>query len=137
MWLIIFVILLFIEIITTNLVSIWLALGALFAFITSMCTNQLMVQMIVFFAVSILTLIATRPLAKRYLSTKIEKTNYDRVLGKTAIVTKDISALELGEVKVDGKYWTAKADCTLKKDEKVEVLQIDGVKLIVRRKEEK
>lgn len=135
MWLIVFVILLLIEISTTNLVSIWLAFGALLAFFTSLLCDIAWVQITVFFIVSIIALIATRPIVKRYMNPKIERTNYDSVIGKTAIVTKDIKKLEVGEVKVDGKFWSAKSDDELKKDEEVEILRIEGVKLIVKRKE--
>lgn len=135
-WLIIFVVLLLLELMTTSLVSIWLSLGALIAFFTSLLCDITWIQIIVFFVVSIISLVATRPLVKRYINPKIEKTNYDRVIGKTAVVTKNITKMENGEVKIDGNLWTAKTeDEDIKKDEKVEILRIEGVKLIVRRKE--
>ena len=49
----------------------------------------------------------------------------------TAIVTKEISKNNPGEVKVDGKYWTAMSDKKIKVDSTVKVLEIDGVKLKV------
>ena len=48
------------------------------------------------------------------------------------IVTEEISKLNPGEVKVDGKRWTAISDKKIKKDSKVEILAIEGVKLLVK-----
>ena len=49
----------------------------------------------------------------------------------TGVVTEKINQNEDGEVKVDGKKWTAYADSTLKKGDLVKVLEIKGVKIKV------
>lgn len=134
-WILLCTILVIVEFVTVNLVTIWFAIGALFAFLTSLLIDNTIVQIVIFFLVSILSLIFTRPIVKKYLVPKTIKTNYDKVIGMTGIVTKDIEKLEYGEVKVDGKYWTAKANEEIKKGSKVEILSIEGVKLIVKRKE--
>lgn len=134
-WILLCALLIVIEFITINLVTIWFAIGALFAFLVSLLTSNTIIQVVVFFLISILSLAFTRPLVKKYLVPKTIKTNYDKVLGMTGIVTKDIEKYEYGEVKVDGKYWTAKASESIKKGSKVEILSIEGVKLIVKRKE--
>ena len=99
-------------------------------------TENVLIQTIVFLVISIVTLILTRPLAKKFLIPTVVKTNYDKVIGMIGIVTCDIKKHENGEVKVDGKYWTAKSDHTILKDSKVEILAIEGVKLIVKEVEE-
>ena len=48
------------------------------------------------------------------------------------IVTQDIDKLKPGEVKVDGKMWTAISDKEIKKGKVVEILKIEGVKLKVK-----
>ena len=60
-WLILFVILIVIEILTTGLVCIWFAFGALASLICSYFTNSLIIETPIFIAVSIITLIITRP----------------------------------------------------------------------------
>ena len=50
-----------------------------------------------------------------------------------AIVTEPIRKNKIGEVKVDGKKWSAFSDQTLNVDDTVKVLKIDGVKLKVER----
>ena len=52
-------------------------------------------------------------------------------IGKIGIVTQEISSLEPGEVKVDGKHWSAIASNKISKNEKVKILSIEGVKLKV------
>ena len=85
--------------------------------------------------VSILLLILTRPLAKKYLNSRTVKTNVDSLVGKTCIVTEDIDNLRAeGQVTIMGQVWTARSvqdDMILKKDTKVRVKAISGVKLIV------
>lgn len=134
-WLTLFIIFVIVELITYGLVTIWFAFGALVAFLISFITDSNLIQCVGFFGVSIITLLFTRPVVKKYLTPKIVKTNYDKVIGMIGIVTKDIKKDEYGEVKVDGKYWTAKADKKILRDSEVEILAIDGVKLIVKEKE--
>ena len=47
------------------------------------------------------------------------------------VVTAEIKRNKYGEVKVDGKRWTAYSNKNIKVDSTVKVLEIDGVKLKV------
>lgn len=136
-WLILVIILIIIELITVGLVSIWFAVGALASFITSYFTDNIFIQLPIFIVVSILVLIFTRPLVKKYVSKNITKTNVNKLIGETAIVIEDITKTNVGKVKIDGQIWSAlnNEKGRIKKDEEVEVLSIEGVKLIVRRKD--
>ena len=135
-WLILFVVLIILELWTVNLTTIWFAFGALIAYVVSLFTNNITIQTTVFLAVSVITLILTRPIVKKYLLTKPSRTNADMLIGKIGIVTKEITKTDIGEVKIDGKYWSAKANKKIKEGSKVEILAIEGVKLIVLEKED-
>lgn len=135
-WLILFVVLIILELCTANLTTIWFAFGALLAYIVSLFTDNVMIQTTVFLAVSVITLILTRPVVRKYLLTKPSRTNADMLIGRTGIVTKKITKTDIGEVKIDGKYWSAKANKKIKEGSKVEILAIEGVKLIVKEKED-
>lgn len=135
-WLILFVVLIILELCTVNLTTIWFAFGALLAYIVSLFTDNVMIQTTVFLAVSVITLILTRPVVRKYLLTKPSRTNADMLIGRTGIVTKEITKTDIGEVKIDGKYWSAKANKKIKEGSKVEILAIEGVKLIVKEKED-
>ncbi len=125
------------EAVTAQLLSIWFVLGSIAGLIAALCGAPVIVQVIVFIAVTVVSLIATRPIVKKYLNTRIEKTNFDRCLGTDAVVVEDIDNLApSGQVKADGKIWTARsADASvIPKDSVVVVEKIDGVKLIVAKK---
>lgn len=130
-WLIIFIVLVVIELLTINLVTIWFAIAAVFALIVDVITRNTMLEMLAFTVSSLLLLLLTKPLIKRIKVKKIESTNLDMVINKVGIVTEDILNDKIGEVKVLGKKWSAYSDSEIKKQEKVKILSIDGVKLKV------
>ena len=122
------------EGVTAQLVSIWFVIGAIASLIATACGAELWLQIVIFFAVSVLVLILTRPIVKRRINTKIEKTNADRCIGKDGVVVEEINnLLPTGQVKTDGKVWTARSSdqSIIPKDTVVTVEKIDGVKLIV------
>lgn len=136
-WLGILALMVVVEIVTTQLVSIWFAAGALAAFLAALAgVEQIWVQIIIFVFVSAIALAATRPLVKKVVNQKAEPTNADMVIGKTGTVTDTVDNLaETGTVKVNGSVWTARSadDSVIEKDEKVEILEIRGVKLLVKK----
>lgn len=122
------------EAVTAQLVSIWFVIGAAAALIAAFCGANLTIQVIVFTAVTILALVITRPLVKKYVSPKRERTNADRVLGQTGVVVEEINNLNAtGQVKVDGKIWTARSqnNSIIPIDSQITIKEISGVKLIV------
>ena len=135
-WLILFVILIILELCTINLTTIWFAFGALLAYVTSLFFDNVLIQTTVFLVVSVATLIFTRPIVKKYLLKKPSRTNADMLIGQVGRVNKEIVKDNVGEVKIDGKYWSAKSNKKIKEGSKVEILSIEGVKLIVEKKEE-
>lgn len=139
-WLVLFVALLIIEIITMGLTTIWFAGGALAAFLAGFIGFGLAVQVIVFLAVSIILLVLTRPIAVKYFNQERQKTNAERLIGEKALVLEDIDTLKaVGKVEICGQEWSAKTDepdGKIEKDTIVEVEGIQGVKLIVSKKED-
>lgn len=134
-WFVVIILAAVIEMNTMDLSSIWFSAGALFAFIFSLLDAGWIIQVIIFLVVSVSLLVLVRPVVKKYLKTNVISTNSDRLVGKVAICTKEIRQGERGEVKIDGKFWLAvtSGEENIDVDEKVEVLAIEGVKLIVDR----
>lgn len=130
-WLCLFVLLLGFEIATFNLVSIWFALGALSAAFVTLLTGNIMIQVGTFIIISIIVLLIMKPLVHKFSKPLIIPTNLDRVIGKTGIVTEEITKTKVGEVLVEGKKWSAVSNKKIKKDSFVKILSIDGVKLSV------
>lgn len=138
-WLGAVIVLLVIEIATLGLTTIWFAGGALAAAIAAGCNASLVVQIIVFLAVSVILLLFTRPIAVRYLNKDHVKTNADRFIGQKAVVLEKIDNLNAsGRAQIAGMEWTARAvddKDIIESGTIVLVERIDGVKLMVRRKE--
>ena len=134
-WLVAIIILGFIEAITEGIVSIWFVISGLLALIVSLFTDVFLIQFAIFVIVGIILMITTRSSVSKYLKVNPVRTNLDRVIGMKGIVTEDIKKDKYGEVRVDGKRWTAYStdDKVIKKDEFVEILNIDGNKLAVKK----
>ena len=94
MWLGIVALFLVIEAVTVGLTTIWFAGGALVAAVASGLGASQAVQWILFFAVSVILLIFTRPLAVRYMNRGVERTNVNRLIGEKAVVIQKISNLD-------------------------------------------
>lgn len=135
-WLIFFIILVIIELITVNLVTIWFALGALITSLVSLYTTDTIILLAFFVITSLLLLILTKPVVNKLKVKKVVATNLDQVIGKTGIVSVPIEKDKIGEVKVLGKTWSAYSAKEISKDKKVKILSISGVKLKVEEKEE-
>ena len=134
-WIALTIVFVIAEAATAQLTTVWFALGSIVALILAACgVKSLAVQIVVFLAVSAISLIATRPLVKKMLQKKVVATNADRNIGETGIALAEINNLEAkGEVKVKGVVWTARSENgeVIPEGSKVRVKNIEGVKLIV------
>lgn len=122
------------EAVTVGLVSIWFVIGSVAGLITAVAGGSILLQIIVFFIVSIAALVATRPLVQKLVKKNAVATNADRVLGGTARVTETIdNTIPTGEVYIDGKAWTARSlsGAVIAPDTLVTVIRMEGVKLMV------
>ncbi len=135
-WFVAFIILLVIELETVNLVSVWFAIGAIVSMICSLFVESFIIQLVVFIVVSLVALAITKPIMKKIKVREVIPTNIDRVIGKTATVTKEITKDNYGEAKVFGNVWTAASNKKIPVGTKVKVVAIEGVKLIVKVEEE-
>lgn len=139
-WIGLFIILIIIEIFTVGLTTIWFAIGALAAAGVNTLGANLIIQIIVFFAVSIVLMIFTRPWAAKHLNQNRLKTNYESKIGEVIKITERVDNLrQTGRSIVDGQEWTVRSqdnNVTLEKDELAKVIAVSGVKLIVEKYEE-
>ena len=139
-WLVIFVVLIVIEMATMGLTTIWFAGGALAAFLLALLDIGLPVQIAVFLVVSVLLLALTRPLAVKYFNGDRQRTNAESLIGQQAVVLEEIDTVHsLGRVEVNGMEWSARTGDpggVIPKDTVVLIEAIQGVKLIVKSKEE-
>ena len=136
MWLLVIILLTALEVVTINLVSIWFIISAIVSLFLSFAVDSFYIQFGVFVGLGIILMLLTRPYLVKKLSKKKVRTNFDRIIGKKGLVTEKIEKLKVGEVKVDGKRWSAISKDIIDVGTIVIIEDIDGVKLIVRKGEE-
>ena len=113
----------------------WFALGAVASLLVSLMGASGTVQLITFVVVSLLSLIASRPLVKKIQSAPKEKTNADRIIGQTAVVIHPISPEQRGRVEIEGQDWSAAAvnkEESFTTGQKVQIVRIEGVTVYVK-----
>ncbi|MCL2481200.1 MAG: NfeD family protein [Spirochaetaceae bacterium] len=133
-WLFFIIIFIVIELVTFNLTTLWFAFGSFISMICAYLKFSIIVQIIVFLSVSIVLAILAKPIAVKYLKVGKHKTNIDSLIGETGVVIKTIKDISPGHVKVKGQDWSADSASgeTIEVGEKVEIMEIKGVKLIVK-----
>lgn len=122
------------EMMTTGFLVFWFGLGSIAAMVTSFFTANVYIQATVFLITSTILILLTKPIVNKYISKKDTiPTNVYSVIGKIGFVTKTITPEDAGLVKVNGEVWTALSEnfTLIEKDTEVEIVKIEGVKLIV------
>lgn len=135
-WLILCGVFLLIEIFTVSFLMFWPGIGAFLAFVTSLITDNEVIQIAVFVISTTLMIIFMKPLVKKlFKNNDNTKMNNSSLIGKTGIVVKDIDTINsIGQVKVNGELWSAfTEDENIKSGSTVSVLAIEGVKLKVKK----
>ena len=139
-WLGLFIILIVIELFTVGLTTIWFAIGSRAAMAANTLGGNLIIQIIVFFAVSVVLMIFTRPWAARHLNRNRLKTNYESKIGEIIQITERVDNLkQTGKSIVDGQEWTVRSQNNseiLEEGDLAKIISVSGVKLIVKKYEE-
>ena len=140
-WLALFVAMLAVEALGPALVSVWFAFGAIVALIVSFIPGVAWwVEVVIFVVISLATLLALRPVLRRYFKRNNYNTNIDSFTGKRGYVIEDIEYLKPGAVKIGDVSWTAipvNKDEKILENEVIEVVAVNGNKLIVKKVEVK
>ena len=133
-WVAVTIICVVIESLTLSLTTIWFGISSFLLVFLAFTPIPFGVQLFIFVALSLVLLIFTRPIVKKKLNKKQIATNYERIIGQIAVVTKKITALDKGSVKINGMEWTAavKEDITLEKGSKCIIEEIAGVTAYVK-----
>ena len=135
-WIVVIVVACIVEWATqVQLISIWAALGGVVALILELAGLGKEIQVVVFFAVTIIAIVLTRPLARKMTGFIKTPTNADMNIEKIGKVTKIVDE-ELGimRVKVENIDWSATTEnkSVLPVGTEIVVQAIEGVKLIVK-----
>lgn len=133
-WLVLMVVFLMVEGASVSMVSLWFGAGALAALIVSLLGAEVWLQVLVFFTVSIVLLASLRPLARRYFTPKLTRTNVDSIVGQTGTVTAAIDNVTgQGQIKLASMEWTARSTSgePISTGTLIRVDRIEGVRAFV------
>lgn len=134
-WLGLMIVFLIIEAITVGLATIWFAAGALAAMIAAILGGGLIAQIVLFFLVSFVLLLFTRPVAMKYFNGNKIRTNYEDAIDKTVRITERVDNTGgTGKAVLNGQEWTVRmqnAHMVLEQGALARVEAVEGVKLIL------
>lgn len=136
-WIAVILLAIVIEASSATLTAIWFMPGALVSLVLALCDCSVTSQVVVFALLSLVCLTLGMTLIRKRLKKKFVPTNADRLIGMDGVVSEEIENLAAkGEVKVDGKRWSARSEdgSTIEEGAVVTILRIEGVKLIVEKK---
>ena len=133
-WVAVTIICVVIESLTLALTTIWFGISAFVMVFLAFTPLPFPAQLFIFVALALVLLIFTRPVVKQKINQKKIATNYERIIGQIAVVTKKITALDKGSVKINGMEWTAavREDVVLEEGSKCIVEEIAGVTAYVK-----
>lgn len=123
------------EILTVGFLLFWFGIACLLAMVVSFFTSNIIIQMVAFLVSSVILILSTKPFVKKFINKKTILTNANSLIGKKAIVIKEINNLQgTGQIKIGGEIWSAQneSDTTISENQEVEIIKIEGVKLIVK-----
>lgn len=132
-WAVVIIVSIIVEVETAELVSIWFGIGAIPSLILAIFEQNIGIQFAVFAVVSVILILLTKPLVKRFNQKNTIPTNSDRLIGMTAKVLKEIPIDGKGLIKIDYQEWSAisKTNTVIPVDTEVVVVEITGNKLVV------
>ena len=133
-WAILSGIMAILEIIIPGLVTIWFALSALIVMFLSNFIGDSLIQFLIFAVLSIIFLIFTRPVLRKYIELQ-RKTNFDSSMkGMDVKVERVVDARKAEkeyEVKFKGSIWTGVSEEMLSSGEVVKIKGFKGNKIIL------
>lgn len=122
------------ELLTTSLTLIWFSIGALVVLLLSSFVKSIILQVLIFAIISIsLLVLVTKKIVKKDENYKYE-TNLQGILSKKGIVKEEILPYKTGLVTINGEEWSAVGidNEKIEKGSTIEVIKIEGVKLVVK-----
>ena len=107
-------------------------LGAVFAAVTTVF-GLMWLNWTVFFIVSLSAIIFSRPLVNKLMKTPSRPANVDALINQEAVVLEEIKPTKFGRVKIEGEEWLAESSEEIQKGSKVKIIEVKGVRLIVKK----
>ena len=133
-WIILAIIFLIGELLSGGFYLLSIGLGAIAAAILNYLQFSITLQIIAFILITVIFILISRPLYKKLNKNTVDKkANTERLIGLKEKVTEDIDSHKIGNINVNGEVWKAISDEKISKGETVEITEIEGVKLKVKK----
>lgn len=131
LWLIVSILCLIFEMVSSTFYILCLAIGAFFACLSSFIGIPLWSQVLFFAIASLISIFAIRPFALSFLHKGEDKrkSNVDALIGRIGIVIEKIEAEGNGYIKVDGDEWKAVSSngMSISQGTKVKILSMNSI----------
>lgn len=123
-----------IEVASSGFWFLWLGVSALLVALGASLgfLDNLESQLLIFALFSTLFIIFTRPLVVKLFKSEDIPTTTEALIGQHGVSLSEIKPLQFGQVKVNGEIWTAASNEEINEGTRVEVMGIEGVKLLVK-----
>lgn len=132
-WAIIAILLGSIEYMTINLITIWWCISAIITFVLSFFIKDFISQFFFFIILGLILLITCKSKFNKIFILDRTKINPDKILGNKGYVIEPINKDKYGKVKINGKRWEAISDEQIKQNELIKVVDVNGIKLKVKK----
>lgn len=134
LWIVLGVISIVIDIASSAFLFVWFAVGSVTAAVAALLGYSFTIQIITFFAVSMLFVGIGYPLVTKTIKHSVQKTptTEESYIGREFII--DENVIDKATIKIDGIYWTVKNDGEpVKKGDRIMVTGLEGNKIVIRK----
>ena len=126
-----------VEMLTEQLIAIWFMPSALICAVLALFHVPVQLQLVVFFLLSVVGIVLSRTVLKKYISFTKTATNVEAVVGEKCVVIERIDNYAgRGQAKVRGQVWSARSiddDETFEEGAVLRIVAVEGVKLICKK----
>ncbi|MFL0197540.1 NfeD family protein [Clostridium sp. WILCCON 0269] len=134
LWVIIGVVALSVDIITSAFLFVWFTVGAIGAIIAEIFNYSFIVQLIVFVVVSTVFMVICYPIVKKNIKKSVKPTPLREETYIDREIVIDEEMVKNNGIKIDGVYWNIKEEgYTLKKGDTVKVLKMEGNRVVIKK----
>lgn len=130
-WAVVMAVTLLLEFFTVDFFACCFSFGALISLILAACGVNIYWQVSLFFIVTVIAILATRPLVRYFIKRPTVPTNIDQNFGKKVRLMSDVVDGH-ATIKINDVVWKVNCDVPLKQDDEVVIECVEGNKMIVK-----
>ena len=133
LWLVVGILFLIVELMTTALVSIWFVPAAIITCLLSFVVNGFLWQTAIFVVLSAVFMVVCRKIYNKHIKKPVDDVDHnEKLIGKTATVAEDTNGFT-GRILVGDIYWKAVSENgeAIPKGETVIIKGINGTTLVI------